>query len=77
MIVEYKLLKRLGETARQGIIELKRSGYKTEPAFAKLLRITGDPYDERSRYIIGRRIDLTPILNLIWTRRMDMSDKQR
>ena len=46
MIVEYKLLKRLGETARQGIIELKRSGYKTEPAFAKLLRITGDPYDE-------------------------------
>ncbi|WP_339266019.1 DUF4269 domain-containing protein [Paenibacillus sp. FSL K6-1330] len=46
MIVEYKLLKRLGETARQGIIELKRSGYKTEPAFAKLLHITGDPYEE-------------------------------
>ncbi|MGG4341461.1 DUF4269 domain-containing protein [Paenibacillus lautus] len=46
MIVEYKLLQRLGETARQGIIELKRSGYKTEPAFAKLLHITGDPYEE-------------------------------
>lgn len=46
MIVEYKLLKRLGETVRQGIIELKKLGYKTEPAFAKLLRITGDPYEE-------------------------------
>lgn len=46
MIVEYKLLKRLGEAARQRIIELKRSGYKTEPAFAKLLHISGDPYEE-------------------------------
>ncbi|MBU5346738.1 DUF4269 domain-containing protein [Paenibacillus lautus] len=46
MIVEYKLLKRLGEAARLRIIELKRSGYKTEPAFAKLLHIAGDPYEE-------------------------------
>ncbi|MGE7822783.1 DUF4269 domain-containing protein [Paenibacillus sp. NPDC093718] len=46
MIVEYKLLKRLGEAARQEIIKLKRSGYKTEPAFAKLLHISGDPYEE-------------------------------
>jgi GTP-dependent phosphoenolpyruvate carboxykinase len=46
MVVEYKLLKRLGEPARETIIELKKSGYKTEPAFAKLLHIPGDPYEE-------------------------------
>ncbi|MDH6670469.1 DUF4269 domain-containing protein [Paenibacillus glucanolyticus] len=46
MVVEYRLLKRLGEVGRQSIIELKKSGYKTEPAFAKLLNIPGDPYVE-------------------------------
>lgn len=46
MVVEYRLLKRLGVAARQRIIELKKSGYKTEPAFAKLLDIPGDPYEE-------------------------------
>lgn len=46
MVVEYKLLKRLGEAARETIIELKKEGYKTEPAFAKLLHLPGDPYEE-------------------------------
>lgn len=46
MMIEYKLMNRLGEAAKQRIIELKRSGYKTEPAFAKLLNIPGDPYEE-------------------------------
>ena len=38
MIIEHKLLQEKGEIFRQQISRLeKRSGYKTEPAFAKLL----------------------------------------
>lgn len=46
MIIEYNLLQKYGDEFRQKIIELKRKGYKTEPAFAMLLGITGNPYDE-------------------------------
>lgn len=46
MIIEHKLLNQHGEAFRQKIIELKRQGYKTEPAFALLLGLTGDPYNE-------------------------------
>lgn len=45
MLIEHKLLEEHGETFRQAIVELKRSGYKTEPSFAKLLDIQGDPYE--------------------------------
>lgn len=44
MIVEYQLLTHYGEPFRQQIIHLKKQGYKTEPAFAKLLNLQGDPY---------------------------------
>lgn len=44
MIVEYLLLEQYGESFRQEVIELKKQGYKTEPAFAKLLGLNGDPY---------------------------------
>lgn len=44
MMVEYQLLARHGEAFRQRIIALKRQGYKTEPAFAKALGLSGDPY---------------------------------
>jgi hypothetical protein len=44
MIIEYKLLKQRGEGFRKQIIELKRQGLKTEPAFALLLGLEGDPY---------------------------------
>ena len=44
MIAEHSILQREGEEFRQEIIRLKRSGYKTEPAFAHLLGLKGDPY---------------------------------
>ena len=44
MVIEHRLLCERGEPFRQEIIKLKQQGYKTEPAFAKLLGIEGDPY---------------------------------
>ena len=49
MIVEHELLQRKGEAFRQEIISLKKQGYKTEPAFAKALGLTGNPYEELLR----------------------------
>ena len=44
MIAEGRLL-RLGSRAlRDRVVALKRSGMRTEPAFAQLLGLGGDPY---------------------------------
>ncbi|MBE9463396.1 DUF4269 domain-containing protein [Dyadobacter subterraneus] len=45
MLVEYKILLEKGEDFRNAVIELKRQGIKTEPAFAELLGLTGNPYE--------------------------------
>ena len=45
MIIEHKLLERRGEPFCKEVLDLKRSGMKTEPAFAKVLKLEGDPYD--------------------------------
>lgn len=45
MVIECRLLQRHGEKFRQDVINLKRNGVKTEPAFAALLGLTGDPYE--------------------------------
>jgi len=45
MIIEAKILEEKGEDFRQKIIELKKFGIKTEPAFAQLLNLKGDPYE--------------------------------
>lgn len=44
MVVEARLLTIGGEQARQAIRQLKRSGIKTEPAFAQYFCLSGDPY---------------------------------
>lgn len=46
MIVEERLLRLGGENFRGRIIALKKSGLKTEPAFAEMLALNGDPYEE-------------------------------
>jgi hypothetical protein len=50
MMVEYNLLEKNDSTFRQAIIQLKKQGLKTEPAFAKLLGLEGNPYVELLKY---------------------------
>lgn len=45
MLVEHRLLQEHGDEFRRQVIALKRQGVKTEPAFAKLLGLEGDPYE--------------------------------
>jgi hypothetical protein len=50
MMIEYNLLEKNDSTFRQAIIQLKKQGLKTEPAFAKLLGLEGNPYVELLKY---------------------------
>jgi hypothetical protein len=50
MVIEHRLLVENGENFRQEIINLKRQGLKTEPAFAKLLGLDGNPYKELLKF---------------------------
>lgn len=50
MIIEHNLLNKYGEVFRREIIELKRQGHKTEPAFAIALNLSGDPYMELLKF---------------------------
>lgn len=45
MIIEDHILRLAGESFRQKIIQLKKQGYKTEPAFGELLNLS-NPYSE-------------------------------
>jgi hypothetical protein len=44
MINEHLLLTHYGDALRRQVIDLKKQGYKTEPAFALALGLKGDPY---------------------------------
>jgi hypothetical protein len=44
LLIEHRLLMEHGDAFREEIIRLKKSGMKTEPAFAYLLQLKGDPY---------------------------------
>ncbi len=46
MAIEYQILKERDEKFRQEIIKLKKMGFKTEPAFGKMLNIQGNAYEE-------------------------------
>jgi hypothetical protein len=45
LIIEDKILQLKGEEFKRKIVVLKLSGMKTEPAFAHLLNLEGDPYE--------------------------------
>lgn len=53
MLIEHEILQEKGENFRKQIIALKQKGLKTEPAFAKLLNLTGDPYLALLQYKIS------------------------
>ncbi len=50
MIMEYKILQNKGEAFKNKIRALKKEGIKTEPAFAKLLGLEGNPYKALMKY---------------------------
>jgi hypothetical protein len=50
MVIEHLVLQERGEAFRQHILSLKQEGYKTEPAFARLLNLKGDPYHALLNY---------------------------
>jgi hypothetical protein len=50
MVVEHKLLLKHGEELRKEVIRLKNEGMKTEPAFARALKLDGDPYEALLRF---------------------------
>lgn len=52
MLIENEILQSKGNDFRSEIIQLKQNGYKTEPAFAFLLGLKGDPYAELLEYKI-------------------------
>ncbi|NLC65985.1 MAG: DUF4269 domain-containing protein [Clostridium sp.] len=46
MIVESRILSLYGNDFKKKVIQLKKEGIKTEPAFARLLNLKGNPYEE-------------------------------
>ncbi|PWN59658.1 DUF4269 domain-containing protein [Chryseobacterium viscerum] len=49
MVAEYKILQEKGEEFKQKIIELKKQGIKTEPAFGMLLGLE-NPYEDLLKF---------------------------
>lgn len=44
MVTEWHILEERGQAFREQLMALREAGLKTEPAFAHLLRLRGDPY---------------------------------
>ncbi|MDF2924439.1 MAG: hypothetical protein K0R57_3353 [Paenibacillaceae bacterium] len=45
MLIEDRILQATGSQGRETVRRLKAEGLKTEPAFAQLLKLDGDPYE--------------------------------
>jgi len=58
MIVEWRLLQLWGEQGHREIRRLKQAGWKTEPAFASVLGLQGDPYVDMLHLAEMKREDL-------------------
>jgi len=54
MAAEAHLLAQGGEKAREAVRALKRTGMKTEPAFAQVFGLSGDPYE--TLYTMGLQV---------------------
>ena len=64
MLIEHRILNLLGEDFRGQVIERKSEGLKTEPAFAQLLGLVGNPFTELLKlesYSDRQIIDLYPV----------------
>lgn len=62
MIVEKKLLDLGGKEIKDEIRKLKQEGVKTEPAFARYLRLKGDPYEEMLKLSLLSKKELFKIV---------------
>jgi hypothetical protein len=49
MIIEHQILLKKGESFRTAVTDMKQKGVRTEPAFAMLLGLKGNPYEELLR----------------------------
>lgn len=52
MLIEHRILQLKGEAFIEAVRALKKDGYRTEPAFAKLLKLKGNPYTALLHYKI-------------------------
>ena len=50
LLIEHRILNSNDDEFRAAVIRLKQEGLKTEPAFARLLGLSGDPYNELLRF---------------------------
>lgn len=50
LLIEHQILQEKGEAFREKVMELKSKGVKTEPAFAYVLQLKGDPYEALLHY---------------------------
>lgn len=49
MMIEHSIIQKY-PSIKEKVLSLKQQGYKTEPAFCKVLGIKGDPYEELLKY---------------------------
>ena len=53
LLAEAHLLAKTGPEAKEAVRALKRAGMKTEPAFAQVFGLVGDPYE--ALYVLGQQ----------------------